>query len=457
MSFSRLHLRRQRHRGVIFITALGVIVVLSGLVLVFAQSMRTEAIASANRMSYIQADAVEQGAEKWVLAQVEANRGDAVTITQVPAEGIQVGNGYFWILRPNPDSDQQYSFGIADESAKLNINRGGEERLLGLPNMTQDVADSIINWRGSQQMPNGADSSYYDSLPVPYDLKGAPFETVEELMLIKDMTPEMLYGFDLNRNGVIEPAEAAASNGSAMFGNTSTTDTRGIFNYVTIYSVDPNTTNDGQRRVNINGNGLRNALTQLLGQQKASQYMSAAGFGGRGRAPQYNNIGDFYTASGMARNTADIKLVADHLTTTRPRSSITGLINVATAPKQVLMTIPGLQESDADSIIGARSGADTSTYAWLFDAIPSRAASIVNLVASRSYQYSADIVAVSGDGRSFKRVRIVVDDKTPPAQILYRRELTSLGWPLPADLRTSLRAGHGVPAEYQQTSNTVGF
>jgi type II secretory pathway component PulK len=60
-----------RRRGVIFITALGIIVVLTGLALVFAQAMRTEALASGNRRSQAQADAVELGAEQWVLAQID--------------------------------------------------------------------------------------------------------------------------------------------------------------------------------------------------------------------------------------------------------------------------------------------------------------------------------------------------------------------------------------------------
>src|SRR3954470_11759264 len=106
----------------IFVTALGVVVILTGLVLVFAQSMRTEAIASANRLCAAEADAIEQGAEQWVLAQVDANPGDALTITQIPAEEMQVGKGYFWLLRPVPDNDRQYDFGIIDESSKVNLN-----------------------------------------------------------------------------------------------------------------------------------------------------------------------------------------------------------------------------------------------------------------------------------------------------------------------------------------------
>src|SRR3984957_20597365 len=114
--------RRPPRRGAIFVLALAVIVILTGLALVFAQEMRTEAMASANRLSYVQADAIEQGAEQWVLAQVESYAPDAVTITQTDAEALQVGGGYFWILSPDPTQDQTYAYGITDECGKLNLS-----------------------------------------------------------------------------------------------------------------------------------------------------------------------------------------------------------------------------------------------------------------------------------------------------------------------------------------------
>src|SRR5205085_10890973 len=135
----------------IFVTALGVVVILTGVVLVFAQSMRTEAIASVNRLAATEADAIEQGAEQWVLAQVDANPGDALTITQIQAEEMQVGRGYFWIIRPVPDNDRVYDFGITDESAKVNLNYATSDptattatTLLYLPGITEDVADNLL-------------------------------------------------------------------------------------------------------------------------------------------------------------------------------------------------------------------------------------------------------------------------------------------------------------------------
>ena len=111
------------------------------------------------------------------------------------------------------------------------------------------------------------------------------------------------------------------------------------------------------------------------------------------------------------------------------------------------MCLPGLTEADADAVVGYRTNAsstNTSGVGWLFTALStSKAIGVLNNVTSRSYFYSADIVAVSGDGRAFKRVRIVVDSQTIPAKIVYRKDLTSLGWPLPAEIQTSMRSGKG--------------
>ena len=98
--------RLPKRRGVILITVLGIIVILAGMLLAYSVSMRSEGLASANRLSYAQADAVEQAAEMWVLAQIESYPADALSVTEVPAEGVQVGTGYFWILHPDPTQYQ---------------------------------------------------------------------------------------------------------------------------------------------------------------------------------------------------------------------------------------------------------------------------------------------------------------------------------------------------------------
>ncbi|HSU68522.1 MAG TPA: helix-hairpin-helix domain-containing protein [Tepidisphaeraceae bacterium] len=464
MMQSRRTSRRAR-RGAIFVTALGIIVILSGLVLVFAQSMRTEAVASGNRLSYVQADAVEQGAEKWVLAQCETYPGDGVTITEVPAEALQIGSGYFWVLAPYQQDDQHYQFGITDEAGKLNINTASANQLIMLPGMDQQTADSIVTWRkkvGSNTgatSADGADTPDYNMLQEGYDAKHSTYETVEELMLVEGVTNGMLFGLDANRDGVVTDLER--NNPDPTFTssfNTVDGTNRGIFNDLTVYSIEPNTTISGGARINVNSTDtskLLNYLTKTLSASRANQIVGRIrGLirAARGRTV-FSSIGSFYQLSGMTVQEFD--LVADNLTASKAKSS-TGLVNVNTAPLEVLMALPNVQESDAQAIVAQRSNiANSPSIGWVFQAVsPATAARMSQYITARSFQYSADIVAVSPDGRAFKRVRIVVDARQTPAKIVYRRDLTSLGWPLPDEVRTALKNGQPPPS---LSGSTLGF
>ncbi len=443
---------RPRRRGVIFITALGVTVILGGLLLVFAQEMRMELLAAANRRSAVQADAIEQAAEHWVLALVDAYPGDALTITQTPAEALPVGDGYFWILQPNPLDAQSWQYGVSDESAKLNLNTATDDQLMALPAMTQEAADSIVAWRGGVMSPSagstmsGADSTYYQTLPEPYASKGAPFESVGELMLVKGVTDQLLHGYDLNHNGVLDPWESEAGGTGSLF-NTAGDDGRGFADYVTIYTLEPNTSIDGVPRINVNSRDtsrLRDALRKVLTTTRADEIMvriDAAVSAGKGGRP-FEDMGVFYTTSGMTPD--EFQLIDDQLTATSAKT-LKGMINVDTAPRQVLMCLPGLESADADALIAQRGGSNATGLGWVYGALPAgKVSRIAGSITARSFQYSADIVAVSGDGRAFKRVRIVVDATQTPARIVFRKDVTALGWPLPADVRSQLRTGGQV-------------
>jgi type II secretory pathway component PulK len=450
---------------------LGIVVILSGLILVFAQEMRTEAIASANRLSYLQADAIEQGAEKWVLAQVESYPGDAVTITQIPAEALQVGDGYFWVITPDPTTDQAYQFGITDEAGKVNLNtasaNSGETPSLtkvSLYNMPgfdarPDIVDSIYNWHlGPTAGPiaTGADTDYYSELqPEGYDAKNSAFETVEELLLVKDVTKDLLYGLDLNHDGVVDNLERASGGGANVgisFNNADGTN-RGVFNDVTVYSSEP----VSPRIAITNTTALRSYLQKQLGAARANQVMARVS--PPGRPMRFSSLAQFYQRA--AFTPTELSQVCDRLTASTGKT-LTGLININTAPREVLMCLPGLDpQSDPDTLIAQReSVATTGSIGWVLNALspPSKGLALLDSITGRSFVYSADIVAVSGDGRAFKRVRIVVDATkypTQPAKIVYRKDLTSLGWPLPPDIRKAMRAGQ--PPQVGLAGTVINF
>jgi hypothetical protein len=382
-----------RRSGMIFVTALGIIVILTGLALVFASTMRTEALASANRRAEAQASAIELGAEQFVLAQIDAYRTDAYTITTevqtdtipMPSDGSEKP-GYFWVL-PNDLSQVTGDpvCGITDESAKLNINN--TTLASDIPTLVQnlninetyditDVPASITNWATGGSTGDGASSTDYSSLPEPYQVKGAPLETVGELQLVgfaaeiqELLMPQLLWGDDTHRNFLLwEFANGIAGSSSPTQGSLVNNNNPGISNYLTVYSLPA-------------GTGPLNGAR---------------------------------------------------------------MVNAFTASEPVLEAL-GIQQGQAETIIQDREqnstnsgGTGATAYRWATAGLP---ATLSRFLSGSSTRYSADIVAVSADGRAFKRVHIVVDASqynplgtagnttTPPSVIIYRKDLTAYGWP----------------------------
>ena len=114
-------------------------------------------------------------------------------------------------------------FGLIDESSKINLNtllfsdalqEGiAREILMTLPEMTEEIADSILDWLDSDDEARdyGVESDYYQGLSAAYAAKNGPMDSLDELLLIRGVTPQLLFGKDTNRNGVLDPAEAASN------------------------------------------------------------------------------------------------------------------------------------------------------------------------------------------------------------------------------------------------------
>jgi general secretion pathway protein K len=107
-----------------------------------------------------------------------------------------------------------YKLSMTDESGKININTLTDSSgivlnnllvNLGIEKETADtIVDSILDWKSPTGLHrlHGADSSYYSSLPNPYKAKNANFDNLEELLLVKGVTPDILYG-NVQRPGLI--------------------------------------------------------------------------------------------------------------------------------------------------------------------------------------------------------------------------------------------------------------
>lgn len=436
-------LRNANSRGTILIVTMWIVLVLAGLVLILARAVRVEALCSANQFSALQAEAVEEGAIQYVRARVDSLQGQVPAEADTPCEAVPVGQGAFWIIRQNSDDDRTYAYGIVDEASKVNLNTAALATLTKLPGITDELAASIVDWHDSDEdvTPNGAESQYYLLLRDPYQCKNAPLETVEELFLVKGAAQDIIFGEDTNRNGVLDPNEDDANATDPPDNRDGQLD-RGLFPFVTVYSVERNTSSDGQRRVSVN-DPQSQALSDLL-RKDLSAGRAAIVLALVPRSRPFRNVLDFYFRTGLTLD--EFRGIADRLTAA-PEAVRRGLVNVNTAPAQVLACLPGLGESEVAALLAKRSepGADLTSIAWVTQALrPEAATAIGGLITTRSYRFSADIVSVAGDGRAFRRCRVVVDAQSSPPKVLYRQDLTHLGWPLAPEILARLRAGASI-------------
>jgi type II secretory pathway component PulK len=205
------------------------------------------------------------------------------------ADGVTPSN--YSVLAPGLDEMGMYGgirFGLQNESARLNINtlivleensetlapmiaasEADDEvdseniavsLLMGLPGMTEDVADAILDWIDEDEEPRelGAELEYYTTLSTPYSPPNGPLQSVEELLLVRGVTPTLMFGADANRNGVLDPDE------QQRFGVTvETPGSLGWASYLTVHGAEANKRRDGSFRVNVNQDDMEILYEQL--------------------------------------------------------------------------------------------------------------------------------------------------------------------------------------------------
>jgi type II secretory pathway component PulK len=99
------------------------------------------------------------------------------------------------------DWSWQIYWKLVDESAKINVNLASADILLGLECLDKAAVASILDWIDEDDVPNpdGAEDDYYSRLEPAYNCKDGPMDNIEELLLIKGITPEIYYGSSLDK------------------------------------------------------------------------------------------------------------------------------------------------------------------------------------------------------------------------------------------------------------------
>jgi general secretion pathway protein K len=188
-------------RGIAIVIVLWVVLVLSLLISGFAFTMHVET-------------QVASYARKELKAEMLARSGIEVARMQLIVGALSPTNSGFdalnqdWATNELLYVDHELGDGIfnvkvTDEESKIPINRATDvqlKRLFGLlgtdPADGDVITDSILDWIDTDDLTrlNGAESDYYESLSPPYRAKNAPLDRVEELLLIRGVTPELYQG-----------------------------------------------------------------------------------------------------------------------------------------------------------------------------------------------------------------------------------------------------------------------
>jgi len=154
-----------------------------------SETDRVSTSADGLRASYLASGAVER-AIQWMAWGAGYRKTDGTTM--------------FW-QRNQPRMNMAFPSGAAvveviPESSKFNINTATPDDLYrvifavtGDPARAQEIAAGIVDWRGPG---NGASTydQYYFGINPTFRARHASFQEIEELLLVRGVTPELFYG-----------------------------------------------------------------------------------------------------------------------------------------------------------------------------------------------------------------------------------------------------------------------
>ena len=203
-------------RGIALIIVMIVIIVLGVLAGGFAYSMRVETTLARHAnfepdLEWLGRSGVELA--RFVLAQTIPNEPwDSLDQKWAGGTGIRPGSRPMDAvpsileqisLANNQVGEGHFSIKIVDAERKFNINLADEPMLkqalflAGVdPSSSSGIVEAIQDWRDpdDDSRIGGAESAYYLKLDPPYVSKNGPIDDISELLLIRDVTPEIYWG-----------------------------------------------------------------------------------------------------------------------------------------------------------------------------------------------------------------------------------------------------------------------
>jgi type II secretory pathway component PulK len=442
-----------------FLIVLWIAFGLVSIALYFGHAMNYELRASDNRVSNQAAEEAMEGAVRYInnlltYQSAVGSNGILPDVSTYLSEAVPVGDSRFWLIGRDTNAlsgQGMLSFGLADEAAKINLNSASSNVLAALvsliPNANQDLPGAILDWRNTNT--SGTYQSYYSTRSQSYQTKSGPFETIEELRLVYGGDYETIVGEDVNRNGVLDPSETDLNHNGQL--------DPGLLEYLTVYTREPNTYSNGTPRVTIrtvtgSGGPLPTLLRTVFGSTRANAILRNLGLlstgGGATQTPVTRTFRSPLELYVTSRMTADeFSQIANFITVTNG-NYIEGRINVNTASAMVLACLPGFDSAPgvSETLVTYRetNPDKLGSVAWVLDALAQNTNSVLptlirsDCITTQTYQYSADVAAVGPNGHGYRRARFVFDTSDGTPKIVYRQDLTHLGWALGKEIRENL-------------------
>jgi general secretion pathway protein K len=240
--------RQGTERGIALLLAVWLLALLAVIVGEFVFSSRVKAAADRNARDALQAHALALAGYQAALAALD---GGVTHLSRDDGGGLLLHRKEREDALPAhaddvPLGEGTYSWSLEDEDGKIGINDAGRTVLTALLGKVglefgaarDTILDSILDWRDAnrEHRLNGAEEDYYRSLDPPYSCRDGPFDTVEELLLVRGLGQEHFLGH---------------KEGERTF--------PGIRELVTVYPVD------------FNPNTAPQAVLEILGRSRGAQ------------------------------------------------------------------------------------------------------------------------------------------------------------------------------------------
>lgn len=251
-------------RGVALVMVLWVLTLMTLIVTEFAYSMRVESLSVRNFKDEAKARELARAGINLAFAELMRDYAMVFLDKDGNTSFAKRQGGALTILPSKRSLDldgRNIDYTITDEGGKINLNSASRDTIVsilkntGVTGAERDIiADSIIDWRdeGHEYHLNGAEDDYYLSLPQPYGAKDGPFDTVDELMLVRGVTPAIFYG----KGNIPSEYERDVMNGLE--------DYSGIHSYFTV---------KGNGKINVN-TASEHVLEAVLGKGRAQEILA---------------------------------------------------------------------------------------------------------------------------------------------------------------------------------------